>query len=71
MATVGDKPEFDFKPKTHAEIGAAKGWIDKERAAKVAGSRFVYKKAIWRGLIRTDAIRHRQTDGRGFHQRRD
>lgn len=44
MATVGGKPEFDFKPKTHAEIGAAKGWIDKERAAKVAGSRFVYIK---------------------------
>jgi seryl-tRNA synthetase len=44
MATVGDKPEFDFKPKTHAEIGLAKDWIDKERAAKVAGSRFVYIK---------------------------
>jgi len=44
MATVGDKPTFDFKPKTHVEIGLAKGWIDKERAAKVAGSRFVYIK---------------------------
>lgn len=44
MATVGEKPEFDFKPKTHAQIGLAKGWIDKERAAKVAGSRFVYIK---------------------------
>lgn len=44
MATVGEKPQFDFKPKTHAEIGLSKGWIDKERAAKVAGSRFVYIK---------------------------
>ncbi len=44
MATVGKKPEFDFKPKTHVEIGVTKGWIDKERAAKVAGSRFVYIK---------------------------
>ncbi len=43
-ATVGDKPQFDFTPKTHTQIGLAKGWIDKERAAKVAGSRFVYIK---------------------------
>ena len=44
MATVGEQPKFDFKPKTHVEIGLVKGWIDKERAAKVAGSRFVYIK---------------------------
>ncbi len=44
MATVGDKPEFKFEPKSHVEIGLAKGWIDKEGAAKVAGSRFVYLK---------------------------
>jgi seryl-tRNA synthetase len=40
----GDKPQFDFKPKNHWEIGKAKGWIDKDRAARVAGSRFVYLK---------------------------
>jgi seryl-tRNA synthetase len=40
----GEKPEFDFKPKNHWQIGEAKGWIDKERATKVAGSRFVYLK---------------------------
>lgn len=44
MATIGEKPAFDFKPKTHVEIGLAKDWIDKERAAKVTGSRFVYIK---------------------------
>ncbi len=44
MATVGEKPEFGFQPKTHAEIGLSKSWIGKERAAKVAGSRFVYIK---------------------------
>lgn len=44
MATVGEKPKFDFTVKTHVEIGLKKGWIDKERAAKVAGSRFVYIK---------------------------
>ena len=40
----GDIPQFDFQPKTHWEIGEARGWIDKERAAKVAGSRFAYLK---------------------------
>ena len=36
--------EFDFEPKNHYEIGQARGWIDKERAAKVSGSRFAYIK---------------------------
>lgn len=40
----GDKKDFDFKPKTHWEIGEARGLIDKERAAKISGSRFVYIK---------------------------
>lgn len=40
----GQKPQFDFEPKSHSELGEARGWIDKERAAKVAGSRFVYLK---------------------------
>lgn len=42
--TVGELPKFDFKPRNHWEIGQARGWIDKERAAKVAGSRFAYVK---------------------------
>lgn len=42
--TWGEKPQFDFKPKNHAEIALAKGWLDKERAAKVAGARFAYLK---------------------------
>jgi seryl-tRNA synthetase len=40
----GNKPEFDFEIKNHWQIGESKGWIDKERATKVAGSRFVYLK---------------------------
>jgi seryl-tRNA synthetase len=44
VKTVGDKPQFGFEPKNHAEIAEAKGWLDKERAAKVAGSRFAYLK---------------------------
>lgn len=42
--TWGDKPKFDFEPKNHWEIAEAKGLIDKDRAAKVAGTRFAYIK---------------------------
>ena len=42
--TVGEPTAFDFEPKNHAEIAEAKGWLDKERAAKVTGSRFAYLK---------------------------
>ena len=42
--TVGEPTKFDFAPKNHAEIAEARGWLDKERAAKVAGSRFAYLK---------------------------
>ena len=44
IKTVGEKPKFSFEPKNHAELGEALGFIDKERAAKVAGSRFAYIK---------------------------
>lgn len=36
----GDKPEFDFAPREHWELGAALGGLDFECAAKLAGSRF-------------------------------
>lgn len=42
--TVGDPTKFSFAPRNHAEIAEARGWMDKERAAKVAGSRFTYLK---------------------------
>jgi seryl-tRNA synthetase len=41
---VGEKPQFDFEPKNHWEIAESRGWIDKQRAAKVAGARFAYIK---------------------------
>lgn len=41
---VGEPTMFDFTPKNHAELAEARGWLDKERAAKVAGSRFAYLK---------------------------
>lgn len=36
--------EFSFTPRNHANIAAIHDWIDKDRAAKVAGSRFAYLK---------------------------
>jgi len=42
--TVGQKPQFDFEPKSHWELGEARGFIDKQRATKVAGTRFAYLK---------------------------
>lgn len=44
VKTVGEKPVFDFEPKNHWELAEAKDWIDKERAAKIAGARFAYLK---------------------------
>ncbi len=37
----GNKPEFQFKPRPHWEIGQKLGILNFERAAKLAGSRFV------------------------------
>lgn len=42
--TFGKPTELTFSAKNHAQIAEAKGWMDKERAAKVAGSRFTYLK---------------------------
>lgn len=42
--TVGDIKDFDFKPKNHWEILESRDLLDKERAAKIAGSRFAYLK---------------------------
>ena len=42
--TVGDPTTFDFEPRNHADIAIQRGWLDKERAAKVAGSRFAFLK---------------------------
>ncbi len=36
---VGEPPQFDFPVKSHDEIAIARGWLDVERAARMAGSR--------------------------------
>src|SRR5438270_11640619 len=36
----GTRPEFDFEPKDHVDLGTELGILDLERAVKVAGARF-------------------------------
>jgi seryl-tRNA synthetase len=38
---VGEPPELGFEPRDHLELG---GWVDTERAARVSGARFAYRK---------------------------
>lgn len=40
----GEKPDFNFIPKNHTEIGRNLDILDEERGAKVSGARFVYIK---------------------------
>jgi seryl-tRNA synthetase len=40
VKTWGEKPQMDFDPKPHWELGTALGILDLERAAKLSGARF-------------------------------
>lgn len=44
LRQVGKIPQFNFKPKEHWELGKELDVIDTERAAKVSGARFAYRK---------------------------
>ena len=37
---IPPKPEFDFEPKDHVDLGTALGILDLERATKITGARF-------------------------------
>lgn len=52
LEEVGKKPKFDFKPKDHEELMTDLDWLDFERGAKVAGSKFYY--------IKNDAVKLNQ-----------
>lgn len=41
---VGEPKDYDYTPKHEYQLAEPKGLIDKERAAKIAGSRFAYLK---------------------------
>jgi len=47
----GDKPNLNFAPKEHFELGEALGMMDFETAAKLSGSRFV---VLQKGLARLE-----------------
>jgi seryl-tRNA synthetase len=49
VKTVGEPFAYDFTPKNHWEILEPRDLLDKERAAKISGSRFGYLKG---GLVR-------------------
>ena len=63
----GAKPEFNFEPRTHNELIEMNKWVDLERAAKIAGSRFFFLKG---DLARLElALQSYSVDfliGRGF-----
>lgn len=42
--TVGEPKKFDFKARDDEELGNTRDFIDKKRAAKIAGTRFAYLK---------------------------
>ena len=52
LDTVGARPEFDFAPRDHVELGRMLGAIDLERGAKVSGSRFYFLTGVGARLHR-------------------
>lgn len=63
----GEIPQFDFKPKDHAELGENIGDIDFAASAKLSGSRFVVMKAgiakMHRALIQLMLDTHTEQHG--------
>ncbi len=43
LREVGTPRDFGFEPRDHLDIGAALGWFDQERGARLSGARFVYR----------------------------
>ena len=52
IAHGGDKPVFDFKPKTHVEIAESLDIIDFKRGTKLSGSNFILYKDLGATLER-------------------
>jgi seryl-tRNA synthetase len=40
VRTWGERPQFDFEPKDHVDLGTALGILDLDRASRIAASRF-------------------------------
>ena len=67
VKTWGEKPVFDFEPKSHWELGAQLGILDLDRATKLSGARFaVYMGAgarLERALVSFMLDLHTQKQG--------
>jgi seryl-tRNA synthetase len=48
----GEKPTFDFEPKPHWELAAARGWLDLEAGVKTTGTGFPVFKGLGARLLR-------------------
>ncbi|HYW03082.1 MAG TPA: serine--tRNA ligase [Gammaproteobacteria bacterium] len=63
----GEPPRFDFEPRDHVDLGAARGRMDFESAGRIAGSRFVVLRGelarMQRALIQFMLDRHTQQHG--------
>jgi seryl-tRNA synthetase len=46
LREVGEKAQFDFEPRDHAELGEMLGALDLARGVKVSGSRFYFLKGV-------------------------
>jgi seryl-tRNA synthetase len=44
LREVGERPEFDFEPRDHLDLGTELGLIDMEAGARLSGARFAYLK---------------------------
>jgi len=48
----GEKPQFDFTPKNHLELGESLGLLDMKRAVKISGARFAVFKGQGAAMLR-------------------
>ena len=66
----GTKPEFDFEPKDHVDLGTSLGILDLERAAKIAGARFAILNGAGARLERAlvDFMLDLHTREHGYHE---
>lgn len=66
----GAKPEFDFEPKDHVDLGTALGILDLERATKIAGARFAILNGAGARLERAliNFMLELHTSEHGYHE---
>ena len=69
VSSWGEKPDFDFTPKEHADLGPALG-MDFETGAKISGARFTFLRGGMARLHRALAqfMLNRQVDENGYSE---